>query len=190
MQIFITYLRDYTKSLNIPTFLLTTGLTAFQIIANYDFGVESRIYSMERMLSLVSLISLYLGILGLNYFFLSVGKSFKSPKHPRILITLLIFAAVIYGITQIHWHLPLSATMPTNWKKYWQIVLVTLLKLIFVAISLRIMWRFIKPESLISKHFTAASYFKVVIFFIPAITLISFQHDFLFVYPGLKVSCL
>jgi len=147
MQVFITYFRDYIKKLNISSFLLTTGFTALLIVANCSYGIERRIYSMAGMFSLLSFISLYLGILVLTYFLLPRGKSFKSLKRPLLLIVLLIFAAVIYGATQIHWQLPLSATMPVQWKKYWQIVLVTPIKLIFVAASLRVVWRFVIPQS-------------------------------------------
>jgi hypothetical protein len=190
MQIFVKYLREYYRQINLRSLLFTTLFVGILIAINFTFKIEKRIYAFHFPFSLISFIIFYSGVFAIAYWFQFADKSKEFIKEKKSFYSYFIIGIIAFSIKQIHWQIPFLNLLSYPWNKYWMIVLQLPLKLLLILLTLFFVWkRDHNHESffgLTTKKFQPKPYLIILAILVPFVAIAATQHDFLQTYPKVK----
>lgn len=193
MSIFISYIREFLRTVHGGLLIFSLLYTALIIFLNYRFGIEPKIlYNISNKLYRFSGFYLvYLIAFSIPYLviFLSKGKQIVEWKF---LLFLILFAPAVFalkvsftGVTQF-----IQSNLPGVWGKYYAIVANLPSKLMVVMMLLAFVWwlgDYQRPFfGATTKDVNTTPYLLMLLIMMPLIAWASFQHDFLLTYPKLK----
>jgi hypothetical protein len=214
MRSFVTYLKEYCRSISFKSLIITLLLVALLITINYRYGIESRIRNLHPWpLSLFSFFffygAVYFFVWGLQYRFQkngtnsAISSASASPRGAdrRRFLLFLLLAPLFFAFKMIHWNL--APLMPSSWNYPWneyaQIAGQIPAKLLGLLAMLYCCWKMeanaftgglgaISPGfyGLTARNFNVRPYFWILLFLVPLVALASTRHDFLHTYPKVK----
>jgi hypothetical protein len=149
MKTFITYVRDYLRTVSLPAFIITFIFLAGLVTMNYTVGIERRILNFGPWYIMLGGFYMFYGLVvaltwGLQYEWGGkeeargygevwgqgvLGTQGRMEKKTRFfqpeLVKLLLLAPLFFAAKMVHWDisrvLPRSLVYP--WTRYWVIVL-------------------------------------------------------------------
>jgi Type II CAAX prenyl endopeptidase Rce1-like len=215
MKTFLTYLKDYFRTVALTAFFITFFFIAALVTMNYTVGIERRILAFGPWwLVLGGFFLFYGGVLALSWG-LQIEWGVKGDSgrpggtltdgpagggdggrlvKSRPLVILLLLAPLFFAAKMVHWDLAplLPASYP--WSRYWLIVLQLPAKLLLL-LGMLVACRkagWLEGDSLresvglTTKGFNARPYFLLLALLVPLIALASTQPDFLRFYPKVR----
>lgn len=193
MSIFISYIREFLKTVHGGLLIFSLLYTALIIFLNYRFGIEPKIlYNISNKLYRFSGFYLvYLIAFAVPYLVIFLIKG-KQIVEWKFLLFLILFAPAVFavkvsftGVTQF-----IQSNMTGVGGKYYAIVANLPSKLMVVIMLLTFVWwlgDYQRPFfGVTTKDFNTTPYLLMLLIMMPLITWASFQHDFLLTYPKLK----
>jgi hypothetical protein len=213
MKTFITYVRDYFRTVSLPVFIITFIFLAALVTMNYTVGIERRILNFGAWYVVVGGFYIFYVLVvvfawGLQYIYggKEEGKFFFHPS----LVKLLLLAPLFFALKMVHWDISrvLPRSMDYPWTRYWVIVLQLPAKLLLLCCLLQAcsksgllqggnarasmdsarapMGSARASIGLTARGFDARPYFLLLLLLVPVIVLASTQPDFLHYYPKVK----
>ncbi len=193
MHIFVSYLKDFFKSIHPFLLMFCFGYAALIIFLNYRYGIEPRILrnitgSLQRftgfyLVYFCAFLIPYLVVIMLK------GNRLTGLKP---LLALIITAPAIFALKVSFSGLSPLTENSTNasWGTYYRIILNLPSRLIVVIIPLLLIWwlgQYEKPFfGATVKGFNWKPYLLMLLIMVPLISWASTQHDFLNTYPKMK----
>lgn len=193
MQIFLSYLKDFFKSIHLALLAFCFVYAALIIFLNYRFGIEPKILNnitggLQRFTGfyLVYFCAFFIPYLVV---ILLKGNQVTSLKPLLLLVFIApaIFALKVSfsGLSQV-----IENNIDGSWGKYYGIIANLPSRLILVIISLILVWwlgQYEKPFfGATVKGINWKPYLLMLLIMIPLISWASTQHDFLHTYPKMK----
>jgi Type II CAAX prenyl endopeptidase Rce1-like len=145
MKTFITYVRDYFRTVSLPAFIITFIVLAVLVTMNYTVGIERRILNSGAWYVVVGGFYMFYGLVlafawGLQYKYGgrnegrghgSAGSRFFRPE----LVKLLVLAPLFFALKVVHWDISrvLPGSLVYPWTRYWVIVLQLPAKLLLLC---------------------------------------------------------
>lgn len=189
MQRLLFYLKDYFSTAHKKLFVATTLFTGLLVFLNYYYGIDDRIirhtffksFFLRYCISLSAFLTPYL------FYFIIKGSSYSYNKLQLILI---LIAPAIFSLKMaVNVNFRFSENF--EWNNYWNHIIYWPLLLAWIFAALFIIWKaHFKSQSffgMTSKNFKWQPYSLLLLFMVPLIAIASTQHDFLEMYPKLKL---
>lgn len=201
MKTFITYLKDYFRTVSLPAFFVTFFFIAALVTMNYTVGIERRILAFGPWYMVLGGFFVFYGLVlvltwGLQYEWgdTSARKGGEARLFQPRLIILLLLAPLFFAAKMVHWDLAPLLPKDYPWNRYWLIVLQLPAKLLLLFCMLVACRKagllegeyFRESVGLTTKGFNARPYFLLLACLVPLIVLASTQPDFLRFYPKVK----
>lgn len=193
MGIFISYIREFLKTVHGGLLVFSFLYTALIIFINYRFGIESTILNniSNKLYRFSGFYLVYLIAFSVPYLVLFLIKG-KQMVNWKFLLFLILFAPAVFavkvsftGVTQI-----IQSNITGVWGKYYALIAKLPSKLIVVTVLLLFAWwlgDYPRPFfGVTAKGFNATPYLLMLLIMVPLIGWASFQNDFLATYPKLK----
>ena len=193
MSIFLSYFRDFFKSIHVGLLLFCGVFAALLIFLNYHFGIEPKIllHISNRFIRFAGFYLVYFCAFFFPYlvWLLLKGKRLTELKP---LLCLVFIAPAIFalkvsfgGLTDLMEH-----SIGETWGKYYGIIANLPSRLVLVLLSLLLVWwigQFEKPFFGVTlKNFNRKPYLLMLLIMIPLISWASSQNDFLHTYPKMR----
>ncbi len=195
MKTFVTYLKEYFRTISLPAFVVTFIFIAGLVTMNYTVGIEHRIQAFGPWFLVLGGFFLFYALVltlawGLQYEWRTKKERFFQSR----LVILLLLAPLFFAAKMVHWDL--APLLPANypWSRYWLIVLQLPAKLLLLVCMLAACRKagllegnnLRESVGLTTKSFNARPYFLLLALLVPLIALASTQPDFLRFYPKVK----
>lgn len=189
MQDWPVHIKNFLQSINKALWSFTTVFTGVLIFLNYYYGIHDWInghsfypsFFYRYCLSAIAFLS--------PYFFLLILKRKQLLYNKKILL-LLFIAPSIFSLKMV-FIINLSVSDNPFWNNYWNHVLYWPALLIITAsllLFIREKWYKNSPFwGMSCKSFQWKPYFLLLFLMVPLIVWASTQHDFLQLYPRLKM---
>ena len=191
MNVFISYLKNYFKEIQLLNFLFTTLFVSILIALNYSVGIEKKIIEISPWILRLSIFFIFYFIIFSTAYLLQANEKFIINDKKKF-IFFIIIASLMFSLKIIHWDIFLLITklLKSPWDKYFSIVFQLPLKLLMILTALFFIWKSsYKQESFFgftTKNFNAKPYLLMLLCVIPLIIFASTQVDFLRMYPKAK----
>ena len=192
MPPFLSYFRDFFKTVYTGLLFFAVLFTALLVFLNYRFVIEQRIVHTlpNRLVRFAALYSVYLTAFALPYFVLLLLKG-KSVLDGKLVLLVLLSPAVFALKVVFDAFSPfIQETVGGAWGRYWAIVTRLPVKCLVVLILLSCIWKAAghKPTLISTLGGTAdwKPYLFMLLLMVPLIAWASFQPGFLQVYPKLQ----
>ncbi|MBE7169885.1 MAG: CPBP family intramembrane metalloprotease [Williamsia sp.] len=192
MSPFLSYFRDFSKTVHAGLLIFSVLFTALLVFLNYRFSIEQRIvhHSPNLLVRFASLYVVYLAAFAVPYIvlFLLKGKAFFEWK----LLFLVLLSPAVFALKVVF--NPFSSFIQElaggAWGRYWAIVTRLPLKCLLVTILLSFIWKAAGYRSNLMNMLSGTAswkpYFFMLLLMVPLISWASFQEGFLQVYPKLQ----
>ncbi|MEO5996012.1 MAG: CPBP family intramembrane glutamic endopeptidase [Chitinophagaceae bacterium] len=193
MSIFLSYFRDFLKSIHVGLLLFCSGYAALLIFLNYYFGIEPKILlgMSNRFIRFAGFYLVYFSAFFVPYlaWLLLKGRRLTElkPLMFLVLIAPAIFALKVSfgGLTDL-----IINNTGETWGKYYGIISNLPSRLVLVLLSLLLVWWIGQCEKpffgVTLKNFNWRPYLLMLLIMIPLISWASTQNDFLHTYPKMK----
>ena len=193
MKIFLSYLKDFFKSIHLFLLIFCVLYAAIIIFLNYRFGIESEIlYNITgQPQRFIGFYFVYLCAFFIPYFVLILVKGNQVTDLKPLLLLVLIAPAIFAlkvsftGLSQL-----VENAIGGSWGKYYGIIVNLPSRLIIIIIPLLFIWRlgqYDKPFfGSTLEGFNWRPYLLMLLIMIPLISWASTQNDFLHTYPKMK----
>jgi hypothetical protein len=183
------YIRRYFYDINKAILLIVSCLTALMIFFNYYFRIDHWIGQHDFLLRFIYRYMVSLVALTIPYVLLSTSGRKKYLSNP-VFIFLLLTAPAIFSL-KMALILHVNISSDRHWDHYWNQVLYWPLRLIIVTVFLFILWKKQYTDhsffGLTTRDFEWRPYAWMLLIMVPLIATASTQHDFLTMYPKLKM---
>lgn len=190
MKTILLYIRTYIYETDKRVLVAVSGLTALLIFTNYHFGLDDAIRHGENgWVRFISRYAIFLFAFALPYLFYKWLANRPYLSEPRF--RLLLFLAPAIFALKVTLDLPFHFNENPNWNQYWENVVYWPLLVLITGSLLFIIWRIFDGDQpfygLQSRGLNWKPYFVMLLIMLPLIAAASTQHDFLEVYPKLKL---
>ena len=193
MPIFLTYIRNYLKTVHTGLLISVILFTALLVFCNYRFCIEQRIVqtSPNRFTRFAAFYCVYLFAFATPYLmtWLLKGEQLTEWK-PLLLLILLSPAIFALKVSFNGFSLPVHGTMNSVWERYWAITTRLPFKCLLVVIPLAFIWWKGKYEpdffGALTGNINWKPYFFMLLLMAPLIAWASTQSGFLHVYPKMQ----
>lgn len=169
--------------------LLTTLFTAWLVYMNYHFRLDDRTSGFSFYLSFLYHYCLFATALILPYLFYRAFSGIKFPESGSFWL-LLIIAPAIFALKN-SLKIRFRFTNDLQWNNYWNHIFYWPVLLVITSSILFLIWKIFYKKTnffgLTLKNFHGKPYFIMLLIMVPLISLASTQHDFLEMYPKLKL---
>ena len=190
MFTFLSYLRDFYRTVHAGLLLFAILFTALIIFCNYRFGIEQRIIqsTSTQLGRSLKFYCLYLGVFSIPLLTAVLLKQQPLP-HPEKLVLLVLAAPAVFALKIGFNGLgpAIQALKPGMWGRYWALVAKLPLKFGLVLALLLVIWRLGKFEpdffGVLSPAPQWKPYLWLLLLMVPLIAWASAQPAFLHVYP-------
>lgn len=190
MKPVIKYIQDYLYEVDKKVLALVSVLTALFIFLNYHFNIDRSI-SLHHSFpySFLSRYGIFMVAFSLPYILYWFLKKRNYATDPLFLL-LFFIAPAIFSL-KIAMDVPLHFSDNLNWNEYWNNIFYWPLRLIVIISILFLLWKMFDSNQpfygFVTKNIKWKPYWLMLLIMIPLITLASTQHDFLAMYPKLKI---
>ncbi|MEJ7739757.1 MAG: CPBP family intramembrane glutamic endopeptidase [Chitinophagaceae bacterium] len=192
MNAFLSYIREFIRTIHPGLTLFCFGFAALLVFLNYRYAIEPRVVNNipNRLYRFLCFYLVYLTAFAIPYLVLFAVKGKVTEWKSLLLLVLVapgIFALKVsfVGISQI-----IQDHSSGIWGRYAAIVANLPSKLLVVLLPLYIVWRagrYGQPFfGLTVKQFEWSPYLLMLLIMIPLIAWAATQPDFLHTYPKLK----
>lgn len=193
MQLFLSYLKDFFKSIHPLLLLFCFVYAALIILLNYRYGIEPKIlYNISnRLQRFAGFYLVYFCAFFIPYLVLFLLRRTQVTDIKPLLVLVVVAPAIFAlkvsftGLSQL-----IEINISGPWGKYYGKIASLPSRLIIVMIPLLLIWwqgRYDKPFfGATLKGFDWKPYLVMLFIMIPVISWASTQHDFLLTYPKMK----
>jgi len=193
VNIFVSYIRDFLKTVDSQLLILTCAFAAIIIFLNYRYGIEPRIlYNISnRFLRFAGFYVVYLIAFAVPYLFIMIVKP-EVIYDNRSLWLMILLAPAVFA-------LKVNFSAFSDWiynhidtvrGRYLSIIVNLPSKLLVVFILLFEIWWLGNYQAplfgLTTKNMNFTPYLLMLLIMVPLIAWASTQNDFLRMYPKLK----
>ncbi|MBK5271782.1 MAG: CPBP family intramembrane metalloprotease [Bacteroidia bacterium] len=190
MKTIIQYIQQYFYEVDKKILALASALVAVFIFLNYHYNIDKNI-SLQHSFqySFLSRYCIFLVAFALPYILYHLLKK-REYTGKLLFLLLLLIAPAIFSL-KIALDIPLHFSDNINWNEYWNNVFYWPLRLIIVSGMLFLLWKIFDSNQpfygLVTKNIKWKPYWLMLVIMLPLIALASTQHDFLQMYPKLKL---
>lgn len=192
MSPFLSYFRDFFKTVHTGLLIFALLFTALLVCLNYRFSIEQRIIqtSPSRFVRFAALYGVYLTAFAVPYLVLFLFKGKWIPDGRLWWLVCLSPAVFALKVVFDAFSPLIQQTIRGDWGRYWAIIARLPLKCVLVMVLLSLMWKGAGYRSNLLGTITGSTswkpYFLMLLLMIPFIAWASFQTGFLQVYPKLR----
>ena len=188
MKKIIRYLKDYFLSIDKRTFILSTLFLACAIFINYYFKLEKAIIRLPVFQKYFAWFLIFLVAFVFPYLLSFLFKK-RIATDTKFFFLLIIAPALFAWKLASNIQFDISADKLEN--RYWNHVIYWPLKLLVIGSCLWLIWKLFERKQpyygFSRKYFEIKPYLIMLLLMIPLVAAASFQKDFLYVYPKLKI---
>jgi hypothetical protein len=193
MNVFMSYIRDFTRNVHAGLLIFCFAYAGFLIFINYRFGIEPRVlYNFSnRFYRFSGFYLLYLAAFATPYLFLVVVKGKQVPEW-RLLLVMVVICPAVFALKVTLAGLPqfVQHHMPGTWGRFVAVILNLPLRLLLMLVPLFFIWwlgNYPRPFFGVSfTNFNWTPYLVMLLIMLPLVTWASTQADFLNTYPKLR----
>lgn len=193
MNSIFQYIIAFTKSVDKLYLLVCAIFVGILILANYQFGIETKIlYNLPtRLMRFLGFYLLYLTAFLIPYLLLIAFKGFSHSSDYRFWLLLFSAPAIFaFKVTAGGWKNWIEPAVGVVWGRYAATVTDLPIRFILVVLMLYLMkWEMQKEGVLWGvavQNFNWKPYLIMLAFMVPLIAFASTQNDFLAAYPKLR----
>ena len=193
MNVFITYIKDFLKTVDTLLFLLVCIFTAVLVFLNYRYSIEPKVlYNISnRVYRFAGFYLVYLVAFSIPYLLLYFlkGSAIAGGRYLLLMVLLApaVFAFKVNFTGLAEW---ISAQVPGVFGRYYSIIVNLPSKLVVVMLCLAGIWWLGRYEApffgMTTKNMEWGPYLLMLLIMVPLIAWASTQEDFLDTYPKLK----
>lgn len=193
MPVFLSYIRDFLKTVHSGLLIFVIIFTAFLVFCNYKFGIEQRIIqaSSNRVIRFAGFYGVYFLAFATPYLVICLIKGKQIPEWKPLLL-LIVLSPAIFSLKVNFNSFSNEIQQMVNgiWGRYAAIIARLPFKCLLVLILITIIWRTGKYEphffGAISGNINWKPYFFMLLLMVPLVAWASFQPGFLHMYPKMR----
>ena len=190
MRLIIRYIREYFYEVDQRILTFVSILTEAMIFLNYHYKIDDYISHHHPIAyNFIARYIIFFIAFAVPYIFYHFIN--KTDYTRDFLFLLFIFIAPAIFSLKIALNIPFHFSDNINWNEYWNTIFYWPLRLTITATILFVIWKLVDNDQpfygLKIKKINWKPYWLMLLIMVPLIALASTQHDFLAMYPKLKL---